>query len=98
MKNYGFDAVKVDFQSAQLSRLAGEVDNAAEMCRHNAQAFDRALHEQDLGLINCNWHNPVNFFNCKYSNVGRCSMDYVKNDLFSARRHLFQSYANTLYY
>jgi len=97
VKSYGFDGVKVDFQSAQLSRLAGEVDNAAEMCRRSARAFDRALDEQDLGLINCNWHNPVNFFNCKYSNVGRCSMDYVNNDLFSARRHLFQSYANTLW-
>jgi len=97
VKKYGFDAVKVDFQSAQLSRLAGQVDNAAEMCRYNAQAFERSLDEQDLGLINCNWHNPVNFFNCKYSNVGRCSMDYVKNNLFSARRHLFQSYANTLW-
>lgn len=97
VKTSGFDAVKVDFQSAQLSRLAGQVDNAAEMCRHNAQAFDRALHEQNLGLINCNWHNPINFFNCRYSAVGRCSMDYVKNNLFSARRHLFQSYANTLW-
>jgi len=97
VKAYGFDAVKVDFQSAQLSRLAGQVDNAAEMCCYNSQAFDRALHEQNIGLINCNWHNPVNFFNCKYSNVGRCSMDYVKNNLFSARRHLFQSYANTLW-
>lgn len=97
VKSYGFDAVKVDFQSAQLSRLAGQVNNAAEMCCYNAQAFERALNEQPLGLINCNWHNPVNFFNCKYSNVGRCSMDYVKNNLFSARRHLFQSYANTLW-
>ncbi|MCD6393075.1 MAG: hypothetical protein J7M40_06165 [Planctomycetes bacterium] len=97
VKEYGFDAVKVDFQSAQLRHLAGQVDNAAQMCNYNSQAFDRALHEQNLGLINCNWHNPVNFFNCKYSNVGRCSMDYVKNNLFSARRHLFQSYANTLW-
>ena len=97
VKAYGFDALKVDFQSAQLRRLAGQVDNAAEMCCTHSQAFDRALHEQGLGLINCNWHNPVNFFNCKYSNVGRCSMDYVKNNLFSARRHLFQSYANTLW-
>jgi len=97
VKTYGFDAVKVDFQSAQLSRLAGQVDNAAEMCRYNAQAFERALNARNLGLINCNWHNPVNFFNCKYSNVGRCSMDYVKNNLFSARRHLFQSFANTLW-
>ncbi len=97
VRSYGFDAVKVDFQSAQLSRLAGQVGNAAELCRHSAQAFEQALHEDGLGLINCNWHNPINFFNCKYSNVGRCSMDYVKNNLFSARRHLFQSYANTLW-
>lgn len=97
VKEYGFDAVKVDFQSAQLRHLAGQVDNAAQMCNYNSQAFDQALHEKNLGLINCNWHNPVNFFNCKYSNVGRCSMDYVKNNLFSARRHLFQSYANTLW-
>ena len=97
VKDYGFDAVKVDFQSLQLRHLAGEVDNAAQMSNYNSQAFDQALHEQDLGLINCNWHNPLNFFNCKYSNVGRCSMDYVKNNLFSARRHLFQSYANTLW-
>jgi len=97
VKDYGFDAVKVDFQSVQLRHLAGQVDNAAQMCNYNSQAFDQALHEQNLGLMNCNWHNPVNFFNCKYSNVGRCSMDYVKNNLFSARRHLFQSYANTLW-
>ncbi len=97
VKDYGFDFLKVDFQSAQLRRLAGKVENGAEMCVNNSQAFDATLHELDLGLINCNWHNPVNFFNCRYSSVGRCSMDYVKHSLFSGRRHLFQSYANTLW-
>jgi hypothetical protein len=97
VKAYGFDFVKIDFQSAQLRRLAGLVDNAAEMCINNSSGFEEALQELDLGLINCNWHNPVNFFNCRYSNTGRCSMDYVKHNLFSARRHLFQSYANTLW-
>lgn len=91
---YGFDFVKVDFQSAQLGQLAGNVENAAQMCVYNAQAFEEALHGLGLGLINCNWHNSVNFFNCRYSNVGRCSMDYVAHNLFSARRHLYQSYAN----
>jgi hypothetical protein len=94
---YGFDFMKTDFQSLQLSRLAGKVENAIQMCGNNSRAFEESLHERGLGLINCNWHNPINFFNCRYSSVGRVSMDYVKNSLFSSRRHIWQSYANTIW-
>lgn len=95
VKDYGFDLLKTDFQSLQLPRLAGKVDNAIQMCANNSRAFDLSLAELGLGLINCNWHNPVNLYNARHSNVGRVSMDYVKHSLFSSRRHLYQSYANT---
>jgi len=97
VKAYGFDFVKTDFQSAQLARLAGKVDNAAERCAGNSQAFETALEELGLGLINCNWHNPANFHNCRASSVGRCSIDYSKGSVASAKRHLLQSYANILW-
>ncbi|MHC4502442.1 MAG: Sip1-related alpha-galactosidase [Planctomycetota bacterium] len=97
VKKWGFDFVKTDFQSAQLSQLSGKVKNGAEMCAGNSQGFQKSLEELDLGLINCNWHNPVNFFNSRTSNVGRLSIDYSKNSLFSAKRHLFQSYGNALW-
>jgi hypothetical protein len=97
VKTYGFDFVKTDFQSAQLARLAGKVDNAAQRCAGNSQAFETALEELGLGLINCNWHNPVNFFNCRTSCVGRCSIDYSKSSTVSAKRHIWQSYGNILW-
>jgi len=97
VKEAGFDFVKTDFQSAQLQRLAGRVDNAVQRCARNSQAFEAALHARGLPLINCNWHNPANFLQCRFSNVGRCSIDYSKNNRASAGRHLLQSYANTLW-
>ena len=97
VKAHGFDFVKTDFQSAQLARLAGKVDNAVERCAGNSQAFETALEELGLGLINCNWHNPANFHNCRASSVGRCSIDYSKGSTRSAMRHLVQSYANILW-
>jgi len=97
VKAYGFDFVKTDFQSMELARLAGKVDNAVQRCAANSQAFDASLEELGLGLINCNWHNPVNFFNCRFSNIGRSSIDYDKNSLPSAKQHLYQSYANALW-
>ena len=97
VKAHGFDFVKTDFQSAQLARLAGKVDNAVERCAGNSQAFETALEELGLGLINCNWHNPANFHNCRASSVGRCSIDYSKGSVASAKRHLLQSYANILW-
>ena len=97
VKKDGFDFVKTDFQSAQLRRLAGKVDNAVRRCGSNSRAFETALHELGLPLINCNWHNPVNFLNCRYSSVGRCSIDYSKRSVVSAKKHLHQSYANILW-
>ncbi len=97
VKEYGFDFVKTDFQSMELARLAGKVDNAVERCAGNSQAFETALEELGLGLINCNWHNPANFHNCRASSVGRCSIDYSKGSTRSAMRHLVQSYANILW-
>jgi len=97
VKAYGFDFVKTDFQSMELARLAGKVDNAVQRCVANSQAFDASLEELGLGLINCNWHNPANFWNCRFSSIGRCSIDYSKNSLPSAKQHLFQSYANILW-
>ena len=94
---HGFDFVKTDFQSAQLRRLSGKVDNAVERCVNHSRAFEAALKELRLDLINCNWHNPANFLNCRTSSVGRCSIDYSKNSAASARRHLLQSYANILW-
>ena len=96
-KEAGFDFVKTDFQAVQLSRLAGRVDNAVQRSARNSRAFEKALHALGLPLINCNWHNPANFLNCRFSNAGRCSIDYSKNNRASAARHLLQSYANTLW-
>jgi len=97
VKAAGFDFVKTDFQSAQLAQLSGKVDNAAERCAANSQAFETAVDELGFGLINCNWHNPANFFNCRDSCIGRCSIDYSKGSTVSAKRHLWQSYGNILW-
>ena len=97
VKAHGFDFVKTDFQSAQLAQLSGKVDNAVERCAANSQAFETAVGELGLGLINCNWHNPANFFNCRDSCIGRCSIDYSKGSTVSAKRHLWQSYGNALW-
>jgi len=97
VKDAGFNFVKTDFQSAQLAQLSGKVDNAVQRCAANSQAFETAISELGLGLINCNWHNPCNFFNCRDSCIGRCSIDYSKGSTVSAKRHLWQSYGNILW-
>ena len=97
VKDAGFDFVKTDFEANQLSQLSGKVDNAVERCANNSQALETALQKLGLGLINCNWHNPVNFFNCRNSVVGRCSIDYSKGSPPSAKRHIWQSYGNALW-
>ncbi len=93
----GFDFIKVDNQAKKLAFLQGH-GNAAARAAAEAQALEESAGHHMDGLINCMAHNQVCAFNTRSSAVTRCSEDYLLNDAGRARRHLYNSYGNMLYF
>lgn len=95
-KEHGFDYVKIDNQSRQMSFYKG-MDNAVKTVAQHAQSLERAAHELSGGLINCFCVDLVSLMNTKYSAISRVSVDYLLNNENKAKSHLYQSYQNTLW-
>ncbi|MCL5269737.1 MAG: raffinose synthase [bacterium] len=92
----GFDFVKVDNQARNVTLYRGAA-NAARAAAANAQALEQACARHMDGLLNCMAHNNICVFNTRLSAVTRCSEDYKKEDLWRAKMHLLDSYANALW-
>ncbi len=93
----GFDFVKVDDQAQGLQQYQG-VARPVRQAAENSQALEAACAHHDQGLINCMAHNSVCLFNTRHSAVTRCSEDYKVNDLWRAKAHLHNSFANMLWF
>ncbi len=96
MAGFGFDFAKIDVQSYLLREYRGtpRAVRAAALC---SQALEEAARKHLKGLINCMAQNAVCLFNTRYSAVTRCSIDYSKGSAARGRRHIFQSFHNTLW-
>ncbi|NQU44986.1 raffinose synthase [bacterium] len=92
----GFDYVKVDNQAKNTAMHKGAA-NAIRHSTQNSQALEQACARHLDGLINCMAHNHSCVFNTRIGNVTRCSEDYKKEDLWRAKFHLYNSYANSLW-
>lgn len=93
VKDFGFDFVKIDVQTRNLSFYEGE-KNAVTASVLNSQSLEQAVNEKLQGMINCMAQNQSCVFNTKYSAVTRVSQDYVLGNALMAKRHLWQSYHN----
>lgn len=94
---YGFDFVKIDNQAATLARYRGTA-NAVAAASEYAEARERAVRKFFGGaLINCMAHNSVCAFDTRYSAITRCSVDYKAGAAEKGKRHIRQSFLNTLW-
>ncbi len=106
------DFIKIDFCGPVLPYYAGSdkktviagfpktTENAVPNPAEAAINFSRIYQETSAefkALMNCNWHTPPFVFNSMDSNVGRCSGDYRKSNLRSAKTHIFGSYNTILW-
>lgn len=96
VKKQGFDFVKVDIQSKNLTYYLGS-ENAVASQYQNSHALEEVCKNEMNGLINCMAMNTACAFNWKYSPVSRVSIDYKLGDLQKAKAHIYQSYASTLW-
>lgn len=92
----GFDFVKIDSQSRNVLYYKGTA-NAVETAGNSTRALESAANSMMKGLLNCQAHNGVCFFNARYSAVSRSSNDYRKGDIRSAKAQLRQSFGNSLW-
>lgn len=93
----GFDFLKVDNQAGNIAFYQGLVPNAVEATLHNHRALQDAARRHELPVINCMAHNPLGVFGTGPGEVTRCSEDYKKGDLWRAKHHLSNSFANMLW-
>lgn len=93
----GFDFVKVDNQAKNITFYQSRVPNAVLGSSCNHIALEEAVNEHLDGMINCMAHNNLCAFHTKFSQVTRCSEDYKKRDLWRAKHHLSNSFANMLW-
>lgn len=95
LKGYGFDFLKVDNQSFTLPLYMGGTQ-AVEQAKACNTALEEAMHQQQVGLMNCMAQNILNIDHTTYSSLARVSIDYKKYNENMAKSHLYQSYTNTL--
>jgi hypothetical protein len=93
----GFDFLKVDNQAGNITFYQGRTANAVEATLHNHRGLHDAAGRHNLPVINCMAHNPLGVFGAGASEVTRCSEDYKKGDLWRAKHHLSNSFANMLW-
>jgi hypothetical protein len=93
----GFDFIKVDNQAKNVTFYRGRVPNAVAATMHNHRGLEDAVASHLQGMINCMAHNNLCAFSSRHSQVTRCSEDYKKGDLWRAKHHLNNSFANMLW-
>ncbi len=96
VKDYGFDFVKMDNQSAYINFVQGQ-QNAVTMNMWAQQALEGACKKHMNGLLNCMAHSTANVFNTRYSAVNRCSIDYKVGSDAKAKSALMQAFGNSLW-
>jgi Raffinose synthase or seed imbibition protein Sip1 len=95
--NEGFDFVKVDNQAKNITFYRGCVPNAVQATMSNHRALEKAVDRNLTAMINCMAHNNLCAFSTRHSQITRCSEDYKKGDLWRAKHHLNNSFANMLW-
>lgn len=93
----GFDFLKVDNQAKNLTFYGGRVPHAVPASSGNHQALEEAAAARMQAMINCMAHNNLCHFHTRHSAVTRCSEDYKLGDLWRAKHHLNNSFANMLW-
>lgn len=93
----GFDFLKVDNQAKNLTFYQQRVPNAVVASSSNHAALEGAADARMQAMINCMAHNNLCHFHTRHSAVTRCSEDYKKGDLWRAKHHLNNSFANMLW-
>jgi len=93
----GFDFVKVDNQAKNITFYRGLVPNAVQATMNNHRALENAVDRNLTAMINCMAHNNLCAFSSRHSQITRCSEDYKKGDLWRAKHHLNNSFANMLW-
>ncbi len=93
----GFDFVKVDNQAKNVTFYQGCVPNAVEATMGNHRALESAVDHRLDTMINCMAHNNLCAFSTRHSEITRCSEDYKKGDLWRAKHHLNNSFANMVW-
>ncbi len=93
----GFDFVKVDNQAKNVTFYQGCVPNAVEAAMGNHRALESAVDRRLDTMINCMAHNNLCAFSARHSEITRCSEDYKKGDLWRAKHHLNNSFANMVW-
>lgn len=93
----GFDFIKVDNQAKNLTFYQGRVPHAVPAASSNHQALEEAAASRMEAMINCMAHNNLCHFHTRRSAVTRCSEDYKLGDLWRAKHHLNNSFANMLW-
>ncbi len=96
-KREGFDFVKVDNQAKNVTFYRGHVPNAVQATMENHRALENAVSRNMATMINCMAHNNLCAFSSRHSQITRCSEDYKKGDLWRAKHHLNNSFANMLW-
>ena len=92
----GFDFMKIDNMSrATLDYQA--MPNAARAEWFNTHALDIASDRHHLPFIACSSQNTICLLNTWHCAVMRCSIDYRRDAIVTAKSHVFQSFANTLW-
>lgn len=93
----GFDFVKVDNETQNIVLYRGKCRNAVRAVSLNHQSLEAAASRHLLGLINCMAHNNLCAFNTRFSQLTRCSEDYLFEDVWRAKHHLHNSFTNMLW-
>lgn len=92
----GFDFIKVDNQASNIVFYQGKVESAVPYAVANHRALEKACAKRLNGLINCMAHNTLGLFNTRESAVTRCSEDYLFEDEWRGKMHLFNSFGNMM--
>lgn len=93
----GFDFIKVDSQARNITMYMGYSANAVRAARINHRALEKAVLRHMQALINCMAHNNICAFSTSFSQVTRCSEDYISENLWRAKHHLHNSFGNMLW-
>jgi len=96
-RSAGFDFIKVDNQAKNVTFYRGQVPNAVQATMENHAALEKAVGRNMETMINCMAHNNLCAFSSRHSQITRCSEDYKKGDLWRAKHHLNNSFANMLW-
>lgn len=93
----GFDFIKVDNQAKNLTFYRDRVPQGVAASSANHRALEESAASRMQAMINCMAHNNLCHFHTRHSAVTRCSEDYKMGDLWRAKHHLNNSFANMLW-